>query len=98
MNTIKQLTPNLATKIKYEIPTEGAFLAVWTYREIPYSGTYHWRNGELAVWVDDEGWEIAGKGCAEDYYDYDDLVSMAGGNNYGGASYFVAVVVVEETK
>lgn len=96
MNTIKQLTPNMATKIKYEIPTEGTFLAVWTYREIPYSGTYQWRNGELAVWVDGVGWEIAGFGAAEDYYDYDALVRMAGGGNYGGASYFVAVVVVEE--
>lgn len=97
MNTIKKLTPNMATKIKYEIPEDGTFLAVWTYREIPYSGTYQWRNGELAVWVDGVGWEIAGHGAAEDYYDFNCLVSMASGENYGGACHFVAVVVVEET-
>jgi hypothetical protein len=95
MNTIKQLAVNVATKIKYEIPKEGSFLAVWTYREIPYSGTYQWRNGELAVFVDGVGWEIAGAGLAEDYYTFEQLVEMANGNNHGGASYFVAVVVVE---
>lgn len=98
MNTIKQITANVATKIKYEIPKDGAFLAVWTYREIPYSGTYQWRNGELAVFVDGAGWEIAGKGAAEDYYDFERLVSLAEGESHGGTCHFVAVVVVEVTE
>lgn len=92
MDTIKQLTANVQAKIKYEIPTEGSFIFAWVYRDMPFSATYKWTNGELEV-MTDTGWEIAGHGGAEDYYGLHEMREVVAGQN--GVTKFIACITVE---
>lgn len=92
MNAIAKLAEGKSAVIKYGIPMEGSFLFVYQYRGYPFSATYSWRNGELAV-MTDTGWEIAGEGCADEYYQIEDLERIASGGCT--ASKFIAVIVVE---
>lgn len=92
LNTIANVSLNLKAKISYEIPDSGTFLFIWSFREMPFSATYQWRNGELAV-MTDCGWEIAGSGIAEEFYPIEDMKRIAAGGDT--ATKFIAVVVVE---
>lgn len=92
MNAIASITVDLKAVIKYEIPKSGSFIFVYHFNGYPFSATYAWRNGELAV-MTDTGWEIAGSGCADEYYQLEDLERIAAGGCT--STKFIAVIVVE---
>lgn len=92
MNTIANISLNMKAKLQYTIPESGTFLFFWAYRDMPFSATYQWRSGELAV-MTDQGWELAGVGAAEEYYPLEDLQRLVEGKDT--ASKFIAVVVID---
>lgn len=97
MNVIKQLSVNMAAKIRYDIPESGSFLVIWEFMGEAFSGTYRYRDGgQLQVYVDGHGYCDAGCGVADDYYGLDDLLAIARNEPQGFDQVkMIAVVVIE---
>lgn len=99
MNVIKQLAVNVSAKLRYDIPQDGTFLAIWEFMGEPYSATYRYqeRGGDkqLQVYVDGHGYCDAGCGAADDFYGYGDLMLMAQDHESMKGTKLIAVVVIE---
>lgn len=99
MNVIKQLSAKAAAKLRYDIPQDGYFLAMWEFCGEPYSATYRYqdRGGEkhLQVYVDGHGYCDAGCGAADDFYSYGDLMLMAQDHDSMKGTKLIAAVVIE---
>lgn len=99
MNIIKQISLNVAAKLRYDIPQDGTFLAIWEFNGEPYSATYRYRDSgndnQLQVFVDGHGYCDAGCGAADDYYDLGQLKAMARGDDDSTLCKLIGIVVIE---